>query len=111
MHWGRKTAKTSSDTSTQKNAVRFLAAACILGILWIGITCSGHVLPDSFSEEEATAALIAFQRDHTTLSSLLGIHEFFPSESIPAGTFSGSELLRFHEYLLLAWRRLWSEFS
>lgn len=106
MHWGRSPRKSESDRIrpasdslfTPGNAVILLGT--LLCLLFFCLAVTGERTISDYPADRAAAAWESFGREHTALTAVLGIDEYFPDDAVSAGAFPRQpERWNFRDYM------------
>lgn len=87
-----------SRTHASANAV--LAAGALLCLLFFCLAVTGERTISDYPADRAAAAWESFGREHTALTAVLGIDEYFPDDAVSAGAFPRQpERWNFRDYM------------
>ena len=104
MRWGRsKQEKQTNQSGTSGAAPAVLILGTILcAVFFLAAVESAHTFP-AYPSEMAEEAVQTFLREHTSLTDVLGINDYFPPDAVPVGAFEDKSEAGYREFVGRQW--------
>lgn len=102
MRWGRRKASDTPYTKNTAASAVLIVGTVLCAVFFLVAAGAAHPFP-AYPAEMAGEAIQTFMREHTSLTYVLGIDEYFPPDAVEVGAFEEKSEAGYREFVERQW--------